>query len=343
MAVFVPSQVVRVQLVVPIARQILTECSLEPKSWPAAAVVMSLAVSTNHCGVAVLTGAVPNLIAMGALNRCGVSVSWGPWFLRAAPTFGVGGALVSLASVLLMNHCFKDSGANWQLEHTVPDPKEPRASANLCRREYQVLAIFVCALATWATDALHGLRPVYVGLLAILVMFCPAAGPVKFDAMKGKVNFSLLIFVAATMTLAPVTSAEPKVAGAVTSAARAVVLAADAVPMRYALLLLLAGTMSSVINIAPTVGLLTPLLCEGEALASVGLDPRLGAMLIAAAGNLAFLPFQNTPLLIVASMTSDVVCPRHIVGTLALNALLTAALVLPLTLAWWALLGWSTG
>lgn len=36
---------------------------------------------TNHCGAAVLTGGLPNIIAVSALQHCSIDVTWGFWFV----------------------------------------------------------------------------------------------------------------------------------------------------------------------------------------------------------------------------------------------------------------------
>ena len=40
------------------------------------------ASGTNHCGAAVLTGGLPNIIAVSGLQHCNIDITWGFWFIR---------------------------------------------------------------------------------------------------------------------------------------------------------------------------------------------------------------------------------------------------------------------
>lgn len=47
------------------------------------------ASGTNHCGAAVLTGGLPNIIAVSGLQHCNIDITWGFWFVRGlAQNFG---------------------------------------------------------------------------------------------------------------------------------------------------------------------------------------------------------------------------------------------------------------
>jgi hypothetical protein len=350
LAMTVPSQVVRVQLVLPIARRVLEYRSVKPYSLEAMGVILSLVVPVNHCGVGVLTGALPNFVSVGALQHCDIDVSWGFWFVRMAPTFGFGSAFVSLAIVLLATKSVaKDINTQHRDADACPedslesdkDVTDTNTMGPLSLKEHCVLLIFIASLGFWATDTFHGVRPVTIGLVAVLLMFFPLLGPVSFGVLRGKINLGVLIFVAACTTLAPLLSKAPTVAAAVRKFTSGAVSAVDGIVSRHLVLFALALPIGLLVNGTTPQGILTPQLCNGMGLAE-SIDPRLGMLTVAAVQNVIVLPYQCGPFLIVASLADDVLSKRHLIAVLVANSFFQVLLLFPLTLAYWSLLGWST-
>ena len=228
LALCVPSQVVRCQLVVPIARSTIDHMKLEPLSRRASAVFIALVVSTNHCGAAVLTGGLPNIIAVSALQQCGIQVSWGFWFLRMAPVFWSLSIFGNSLVLLLLT---------WRTEpHEPSEQSEQEAPQRLSFKEKGILGVFAVSMAMWATDVLHHIHPTTVSLLAVLILFCPAFSFMPFEKLK-LLNFPLIIYVASLEALAPLLKAAPRAGPAVSAAAEAAVSPAPQGVLRFAALL----------------------------------------------------------------------------------------------------------
>merc|ERR1711912_147880 len=133
--------------------------------------------------------------------------------------------------------------------HAIVEVAKPAAALRpACWKERVVIAVFLGALGMWATDTFHGIRPVTVALVAVLIMFFPGLGPVDFGVLRGKLNFGVLIFVAATMTLGPLLKNADTVADFVRKGARKVVASGDGPLSRYLLLFVLAMPLDLLVN-----------------------------------------------------------------------------------------------
>ncbi|CAK9108528.1 unnamed protein product, partial [Durusdinium trenchii] len=334
LALCVPSQVVRCQLVVPIARSIIGQLHLEPLSRRASAVMIALVISTNHCGAAVLTGGLPNIIAVSGLQHCDIEITWGFWFVRMAPVFWAVSILGNTAVVLVFSR-----NERGELYPSCPeDEAEDAAEAvHLIGTERCILWVFALCLVMWSTDVLHHVHPTTISLVAVLVLFCPVTNLIAFEKLK-QVNFPVIIYTASLETLAPLLNAAPHAGPALSHAADTAVSVAPAGVLRLTMLFL-AGMPLMLCNVAVPVALLVPELCPGRGLAGAGIEPRLGAMIVAAMPSCTLLPYQNAPFLIALSISRDIVKERHFVACLLGNALIGYLAVFPLLLAWWSLLG----
>lgn len=334
LALCVPSQVVRCQLVVPIARSVVNQLALEPLSCRSSAVLIALAVSTNHCGAAVLTGGLPNIIAVSALQRCNIDVTWGFWFVRMAPVYWTL-SIVGNTLVLLYFTC-RESGDDSSSDAEAQAPTT-QAIGPMTTCERAILAVFGLCMVMWSTDVLHHIRPTTISLVAVLILFCPATGLMPFEKLK-QVNFPVVIYTASLEALAPLLNAAPSAGKALSHTAEAVVTVGPQGPWRLAALFI-AGMPLMLCNVCVPVALLVPELCPNHGLADAGIEPRLGSMIVAAMPSCVLLPFQNAPFLIALNISRDICLERHFVWCLVGNALFGFVVVLPAILVWWSLLG----
>eukprot|EP00438_Fugacium_kawagutii_P033808 Skav216924 [mRNA] locus=scaffold1838:346809:349961:- [translate_table: standard] len=102
---------------------------------------------TNHCGAAVLTGGLPNIIAVSALHHCGIDITWGLWFLRRlsgrmAPVYWIL-SIVGNTSVLL---CFTRS-ADFGARQSSDFSAEEGGTAGLDQRKRRRSRTQGCVLA----------------------------------------------------------------------------------------------------------------------------------------------------------------------------------------------------
>ena len=78
----------------------------------------------------------------------------------------------------------------------VPSP----SSTPLTRVQRRALYILLTGVGLWATDLLHHIQPVYIGLGLVVLFLWPRWGPLRFGDLI-KVRFALLAYIVALLTL----------------------------------------------------------------------------------------------------------------------------------------------
>ncbi|MDZ7266406.1 MAG: SLC13 family permease [candidate division KSB1 bacterium] len=156
--------------------------------------------------IASLIGAGANLVTAEILWRMsGDHFSFSRWLLLGLPF-----ALVScFASTWVILHLFLTPAERRQAlalgRLALPPDKNGHPattrSGHFSRREWQVLLIGAVVIVLWMTESLHGLNSTIVAILGALAVTMPGLGVISFkEGVKG-VNWTLLLFMAATLEL----------------------------------------------------------------------------------------------------------------------------------------------
>ena len=193
-ALLIPSGVVRILILMPLIVTLLRTLGEPPGSRVSAALILSLACSTYYGGTGVLTASVPSLVVFGVLESRDITVYWGQWTLYLFPVFSLCRVACCYALIRLL----------LPLRGAARIPSKPHVDADVPDRvtpaEKKTLCILLAGILLWATDALHGIHPAYVGLGLVLACYLPGLGPLHPDLLK-KINFPLLIYIAAAFSV----------------------------------------------------------------------------------------------------------------------------------------------
>ena len=139
-----------------------------------ATILLSLVCSTYYGGCGILTGAVPNLVVAGRLEEVtGRVLFWGEWMQWMFPVIGLVRTALCVGVVWLLFARRLDPSA-WG-----PEPASSVPSLDSSQR--RMLGILLSGVALWATDTLHHLPPVYVGLGLVFACVLPRWGPLRFS------------------------------------------------------------------------------------------------------------------------------------------------------------------
>jgi solute carrier family 13 (sodium-dependent dicarboxylate transporter), member 2/3/5 len=140
-----------------------------------------------------LLGAGAHLVAVDFMRRIGHEApSFALWAWWAAP-FAV---LSSFAATALISALFLDRTSRHQAL-TLPAP-DRRPLSNTQRN---VVTITLLTVAAWATTGLHGVDATLVALLGALAITCKPLTGVDMKAALKKVEWNLVLFLAATLVL----------------------------------------------------------------------------------------------------------------------------------------------
>jgi anion transporter len=327
-AFLVPSGVVRVLLLMPIGisltQAIAPSGGIEARRW-GAAVALSLVCGTYFGGCGVLTGSVPNLVVIGQLEAAtGRVVFWGEWLRWMFPVIGALRTILCLGVVWLV--------AGRDLADPVISVRQDPVPLNSDQR--RALFLLVAGVCLWATDPLHELPPVYVGLFLVLMSILPGWGPLNLTRLR-EINFPLYFYIAALFgmgtaldlsgvnerVVSTVLQLLPDAGGHWLSACLA--LTAAALPLDF------------LMDIAAVGAVVTPSLLEvGQ---GYGLTPVASAMSVAMATSLVFLPYQAAPFMV--ALTYRQIALKQMVLTMFILSLLSLLLLCPLNVFYWRVTG----
>jgi|GEM_PF-448968 len=356
MALAVPSGVVRVLILMPMLVSLLQAMGERPGSRTSAALILSLVCSTYYGGAGVLTGSVPNVVVLGVMESRKVPIYWSQWALYLFPVIGllrVGCCYLLIRWLfpgrphpppgplpLPMGEGGRDAGrdlmgATGGVDKGLsPLSGEGEVSSRLTPEEKKVVGILLLGVLLWATDALHGIHPAYVGLILVLLCYLPGWGPLPPDRLRG-VNFPLLIYIVALFAMGRALEAT-----GVTARLSAFLTGWADLRGSSALLQLGAITWMLVpfdflMDTAAVAGALTPALLDFGA--KMGLGPVPVALSVALGTGVVFVPYQAAPFVVAYSF-------RHarmgqFVLVMTLISLVTLLLLLPLNLLYWRLIG----
>ena len=198
LAFFVPSATARAGAVVPILMGMVAAFGLEKESKLAALLVITATQAVSVWNVGIKTAAAQNLVAVGFIeDQLGQTVSWGQWFLWAAPW----SVLMSVALYFIMRWAIKPetdaiAGGRELVEKQLAD-MGPMTGA-----EKRLTAVAVALLLFWATEGLlHPISSAAITIVAVGIMLTPRIGVMDWKYAQEHINWGTLVVFAAGISL----------------------------------------------------------------------------------------------------------------------------------------------
>ena len=243
------------------------------------------------------------------------------------PVFGCMRTLLSLAVIwFFFGRKITNFPSVQPAAHSIRIPLAPR--------QKRILAILLIGIAFWATDAMHHIHPVYIGLGLVLFCSIPGWGPLPFEHIR-KVNFPFLFYLAAFFSLAAALEQNGFNPFFFSMVEPVLARLPDTWFTAYFYTSLVPIPLNFLMDVAATAGLMTiPMLTLGQA---HGLSPLAVGMCVGMSATLIFLPYQA------ASFMAAYSFRKFTLGDLILCMLcisgLTLLLLFPLNFIYWHLLG----
>jgi len=325
LGLLVPSTIPRIIVLMPVAMTLASTMGFATGSRGQIGLAITAATSTLLPTYAILTANLPTIVQYGALETLyGIEPSYARYFIAQLPV-----NLVRFGLLLALMLPFA--------RHDIPgtDIAAPAPATPMTRQQKRLLGLLCLAILFWATDSLHGISPAWVALLVAAFVLWPGSGLLAKDAMKTSVDMSPAFFLVGIF--------------AVSAVARHVgidALVADNLIPRLAL-----APGATLHNLYAMTGfsLVISHLTTAPA-APVVLAPLAGAMSEASGWpvltvamaqiigiSTPLLPYEAPPLILAMALAhfSVPALTRVCVGL----ALGVAVIGLPLTYAWWQLIG----
>ena len=198
LAFVVPSATARAGAVVPILLGIVAAFGLSKESKLAALLVITATQAVSIWNIGIKTAAAQNLVALGFINtEFGVDISWGEWFLYAAP-FSV---IMSVVLFFVMVKLIKPETDNISSGKDIIR-KQLAELGPLKRKEITLIITSLVLLFFWATEGkLHPFDTTTITILAIAFLLTPKVGVYTWKEASSRIDWGTLIVFAVGISL----------------------------------------------------------------------------------------------------------------------------------------------
>lgn len=325
LAFLMPSSMGRVVLIVPIALAICDRVGFGETRKGRSGVVFAAVLGCHIPAFAILPSNVPNMVLVGGAETLyGWTPVYGEYLLLHFPVLGAVKAGLVAAVIL------------WMFPDTLSRKPEPPPSAPLSRDERRLSLLLTVALLFWVTDFVHGISPAWIGLAAAVICLVPAVGLVPAKSFNQDISFGSLFYVSGIMGLGAMVDATGL--GKALAGAFLTVLPLEPghAAVNFVSLTLTGILIGPFTTLPGQPAVLTPL--AGQLATASGLPLESVLMLEVLAFSTLLVPYQSAPMIIGTHLGGQSLgAATRLVAVLAL---LTLVVALPLDFLWWRLLGW---
>ena len=202
MTFFIPSLAAKTLLVLPIITSMGLAFGAEKgKSNLVKGLVFVVTIAGTMYCVGILTSHAANPITASLIEKAtGKTIAWAEWFTIGMPP----ALLMGLSATWILTKLFPPDVEDISAGHDVIT-EELRKMGAMSLREKFALAVFLCTLALWATDTLHGINATLVAMLSVIAMIAPGPQQVMNwkDAEK-KVPWNVFVVYGAGLSMGSV-------------------------------------------------------------------------------------------------------------------------------------------
>ena len=323
---FMPSSMGRILLMIPLLEATVKQIGLEPAGRRASAVMLAGIFGTFIPATSILPASVPNNVLAGLMESTGIGApAFSEYMLLHFPVIGMVslGLIACLLAVLYRGEeAVSVSGGR--------DVRPP-----LSGPEKRLAIVLFMTILLWASDNLHGLPTAWVGMLAAVTCLWPGNGLMPQQALRA-VGLEPVFYVAGVVgvgTLIQYSGLGAELAGIMSG------VAGFAMGSPAGSVLLLSGAaalLALLVTVVAVPAILTPI--AGSLSHSTGLSVEAVAMTQVMGFSTVFFPYQAPPFAV--AIQSGAVSPRDMTRFCFLLACAMLAVVWPLNMFWWRVLGW---
>lgn len=190
LAFFVPSSTARAGAVVPILLGMIAAFKVSKESKLASLLIITSVQAVSIWNIGIKTAAAQNIVAINFINQnLGHDVSWGEWFMYAAPW----SVLMSIALYFIMikvmppeRESIEGGKALIKKELNQLGPVKPS--------EWRLIVISLLLLVFWSTEkVLHPIDSASITLIALGIMLLPKIGVITWKGVENKIPWGTII------------------------------------------------------------------------------------------------------------------------------------------------------
>jgi len=335
LAFLVPSGVIRVLLLTPIGVAIARQIGAQDDRLTKAAIHLSLVCSTYFSGSGILTGSVPNLVVAGQLElTTGLLTYWGEFLQWMFPVVGLSRTALSLLVIWIFIGRKLDQ-RSWRPDVNVTRREgEALDEGALKRPQRNTLIILLVGVALWATDILHSLPPVYVGLFLVAACTFPGKGPLPMDRLR-EINFPFFFYLVALFALGTTLQKSGLNDLLIARAVQEIDMASYGWFGQHFAIILALLPLDFTMDTGAVGGVATPTMIELGM--QYGLSPLATAMCVAMATSIVVFPYQAAPLMV--GLNARHFSIGQLITCTAAIAAISVAILYPINILYWHWLG----
>lgn len=201
LAFFVPSATARAGAVVPILLGMVAAFGLPHNSRLGALLVITAVQSVSIWNIGIKTGAAQNMVALGFIeSEMGVSVSWGAWFMYAAPWSIIMSVVLYFVMIKLIKPETQVVEGGTELIQGQLKELGPMKSS-----EKRLIVVALSLLFLWSTEeVLHPFDTTTVTLVAIAILLSPKIGVFDWKTVEKLIPWGTIIVFAVGIALGTV-------------------------------------------------------------------------------------------------------------------------------------------
>ncbi|WP_085063369.1 DASS family sodium-coupled anion symporter [Staphylococcus aureus] len=190
LAFFVPSATARAGAVVPILLGMIAAFKVSKDSKLASLLIITSVQAVSIWNIGIKTAEAQNIVAINFINhQLGFDVSWGEWFLYAAPW----SIVMSIALYFIMIKVMPPE------INTIEGGKdlikeELHKLGPVSAREWRLIVISMLLLLFWSTEkVLHPIDSASITIIALGVMLMPKIGVMTWKHVENKIPWGTII------------------------------------------------------------------------------------------------------------------------------------------------------
>lgn len=190
LAFFVPSATARAGAVVPILLGMIAAFKVSKDSKLASLLIITSVQAVSIWNIGIKTAAAQNIVAINFINQhLGFDVSWGEWFLYAAPW----SVIMSIALYFIMIKVMPPEinaieGGRELIK------EELHKLGPVSAREWRLIVISLLLLVFWSTEkVLHPIDSASITIIALGIMLMPKIGVMTWKGVENKISWGTII------------------------------------------------------------------------------------------------------------------------------------------------------
>ena len=321
---FMPSSMGRVVMIVPIAVLVTDQLGMTHGSRSRGVLIATAALGAYLPSASILPANIPNLIlASGAESLYGIQFRYADYFVATFPTIGFGKLVLIIATGMLLS-----SGAV-----RVRPSLEPMGPMHADERK--LTTILIATVALWATDAMHGINPAWIGLAAAIACLLPRFGMLSEKSFNHEISWAPLIHTAGIIGLGAVVAASGLGEGLGRILTDIAPFATGYTFWNFMLLVVILTVICLMTTTPGFPAVATPL--AGSIAEASGLPLQTVLLSQALAFSTIIFPYQGAPLVFAFYVAG--VPFRTAVKVLMIITIGSILIIAPLTYIWWRTIG----